>query len=106
MIAPEMILMLIFIFIPIVYAFYISLFDWNAMGTKTFVGISNYLKMMQDLTFKSSLLALVCKHSTGMMFPLTAAVIQDHDRFLRGSLLFIGLERSVGTFRLYACFLV
>ena len=40
-----------------------------------------------------------------MMFPLTAAVIQDHDRFLRGSLLFIGLERSVGTFRLYACFL-
>lgn len=27
MIAPEMILMLIFIFIPIVYAFYISLFD-------------------------------------------------------------------------------
>ena len=42
MIAPEMILMLIFIFIPIVYAFYISLFDWNAMGTKTFVGISNY----------------------------------------------------------------
>ena len=52
MIAPEMILMLIFIFIPIVYAFYISLFDWNAMGTKTFVGISNYLKMMQDLTFK------------------------------------------------------
>ena len=56
MIAPEMILMLIFIFIPIVYAFYISLFDWNAMGTKTFVGISNYLKMMQDLTFKSSLL--------------------------------------------------
>ena len=41
-----------------------------------------------------------------MMFPLTAAVIQDHDRFLRGSLLFIGLERSVGTFRLYACLLV
>ena len=55
MIAPEMILMLIFIFIPIVYAFYISLFDWNAMGTKTFVGISNYLKMMQDLNIKTLL---------------------------------------------------
>ena len=53
MIAPEMILMLIFIFIPIVYAFYISLFDWNALGTKTFVGISNYLKMMRDSTFKA-----------------------------------------------------
>ena len=41
-----------------------------------------------------------------MMFPLTAAVIQDHDRFLRGSLLFIRLESSVGTFRLNIWFLV
>ena len=56
MIAPEMILMLIFIFIPIVYAFYISLYDWNALGTKTFVGIANYLRMIKDSTFKNSLL--------------------------------------------------
>lgn len=56
MIAPEMILMLIFIFIPILYAFYISLFDWNALGTKSFVGISNYLKMLKDSTFKNSLI--------------------------------------------------
>ena len=55
MIAPEMILMLIFIFIPIVYAFYISLYDWNALGTKTFVGIANYLRMIKDSTFKNSL---------------------------------------------------
>lgn len=56
MIAPEMILMLIFIFIPIIYAFYISLFDWNALGTKVFSGIGNYLKMLNDSTFKSSVL--------------------------------------------------
>lgn len=56
MIAPEMILMLIFIFIPIIYAFYISLFDWNALGTKVFTGIGNYLKMLNDSTFKSSIL--------------------------------------------------
>ena len=41
-----------------------------------------------------------------MMFPLVAAVIKNHDRFLRGCFLFIGLESRVGTFRLYTWFLV
>ncbi len=56
MIAPEILLMLVFIFIPIVHACYISLFDWNALGAKSFVGISNYMKMLKDSTFKNSIL--------------------------------------------------
>lgn len=59
MIAPEMILMLIFIFIPIIYALYISLFDWNALGTKTFAGLDNYSHMLDDATFWGSLLTTV-----------------------------------------------
>ena len=54
MIAPEILLMLVFIFIPIVHACYISLFDWNALGAKSFVGISNYMKMLKDSTFKTA----------------------------------------------------
>lgn len=56
MIAPEIIGLLLFLFIPILYALYISLFDWNALGTKKFVGIDNYLKMFLDADFGNSLL--------------------------------------------------
>ena len=56
MIAPEVILMALFIFVPILYALYISLFDWNAFGTKIFTGISNYLNVLRDSTFWDSLL--------------------------------------------------
>ena len=56
MIAPEVILMALFIFVPILYALYISLFDWNAFGTKIFTGISNYIDVLRDSTFWDSLL--------------------------------------------------
>ena len=56
--------------------------------------------------FKGCTFDRISKNTAGMMLPLTAAVIQDHDRFLRRSLLFIRLESSVGTFRLDTWFLI
>jgi multiple sugar transport system permease protein len=56
MIAPEVIGLVIFLFIPIIYAVFISLYDWNALSTKIFVGLSNYKKMIKDMTFINSVI--------------------------------------------------
>lgn len=45
---PNTIGLLVFVFIPIVYAFYVSLHDWNALNPKVFTGFDNYSKMMND----------------------------------------------------------
>lgn len=45
---PNTIGLLVFVFIPIVYAFYVSLHDWNALNPKVFAGFDNYSKMMDD----------------------------------------------------------
>lgn len=51
---PNIAGLLIFVFIPIVYAFYVSLHDWNALTPKTFVGFQNYVKLMSDGEWWSS----------------------------------------------------
>jgi multiple sugar transport system permease protein len=38
----------IFIFFPIVYAFYVSLHDWNLLSPKEFSGFENYIKLAND----------------------------------------------------------
>lgn len=55
MIAPDVLGLLVFIFIPIVYAFYISLHDWNGITEMTFAGIKNYSNLMKDNSFWQSL---------------------------------------------------
>jgi len=59
MIAPEVVGLIIFLFIPIVYAIFISLYDWNALGTKAFIGLQNYSKMLGDITFINSIITTV-----------------------------------------------
>jgi multiple sugar transport system permease protein len=45
---PNIIGLLIFVFIPILYAFYVSLHDWNALSPKVFAGFDNYKALMKD----------------------------------------------------------
>ena len=42
MVSPAMILMLIFVFYPLVNLVYLSFFNYNLIGTKEFVGLKNY----------------------------------------------------------------
>ena len=55
MLAPDIIGLAIFIFLPILIAFYISLNDWNALEPMKFVGFKNYEIMMSDKTWWASL---------------------------------------------------
>lgn len=50
-----MLLLSIFIFFPIVFAFIVSFFDWNLLlPDKPFVGLSNYVEVLKDPVFKKA----------------------------------------------------
>ncbi|KIL38453.1 ABC-type sugar transport systems, permease components [Gordoniibacillus kamchatkensis] len=53
---PNILGLMIFVFIPIVYAFYVSLHDWNALTPKVFVGFQNYVTLMTDSKWWHSVL--------------------------------------------------
>lgn len=46
----------LFLVAPIFYGIYLSLFDWNVLSGKTFIGFRNFVDAFQDEKFLSSLL--------------------------------------------------
>ena len=51
MIAPFFILYLIFSFFPMLFSLGVSLFNWSGFGQAKFVGIENYVRVLQDPKF-------------------------------------------------------
>lgn len=52
---PNIIGLFIFVFLPILYALYVSLHDWNALNPKVFSGLDNYRKLLHDKEWWSSI---------------------------------------------------
>ncbi|RGB70047.1 MULTISPECIES: carbohydrate ABC transporter permease [Oscillospiraceae] len=50
-IAPNMILFLTFMIVPLFYTIYISLTKWNILGTPVFIGLENYQKLLTSKVF-------------------------------------------------------
>ena len=49
---PVVIIMCVFIFYPIIDSFRISTLQWNGISSeKTFIGINNWIKLVQDNNF-------------------------------------------------------
>jgi multiple sugar transport system permease protein/sn-glycerol 3-phosphate transport system permease protein len=56
LVAPLIILMLIFIYWPLVYSVYLSFFDWNFVRpVKDYVGFENYTRLLDTPSFITSL---------------------------------------------------
>lgn len=55
-ILPDFLGLLVFIIIPIGYSIYMSLFNWNFANMKEFIGVQNYVTLMQDSAWWKSLL--------------------------------------------------
>lgn len=55
MLSPNILLMSVFIFAPILYAFYVSLHDWNGLSEMEFIGMNNYINLFDDEEFWLSL---------------------------------------------------
>lgn len=52
---PNLLGLTVFVFVPMVYAFYVSLHDWNALSPKVFIGFDNYKKLASDKDWWNSL---------------------------------------------------
>jgi len=55
-IAPFFIIFLIFGLFPLLFTFYVSLFDWNPIGEQTFIGFGNFERLFDDGRFWNALL--------------------------------------------------
>jgi len=50
-IAPNIVVFTVFMFVPTLLAFYISMNEWTLIGSPTFIGLGNYLEMLEDQEF-------------------------------------------------------
>lgn len=55
-ILPDLIGLAVFVVIPIIYAFYISFFEWDFINEKVFVGAANYIRMWKDTSWWNAML--------------------------------------------------
>lgn len=55
-ILPDLIGLAVFVVIPIIYAFYISFFEWDFINEKVFVGAANYIRMWKDASWWNAML--------------------------------------------------
>ncbi|WP_413305776.1 sugar ABC transporter permease [Bacillus sp. 1P10SD] len=52
--SPVLILFSLFLFFPVVFAFYMSFQKWGLIGSPEFVGIDNYIRLFKDQLFWTS----------------------------------------------------
>ncbi len=52
---PGVLFFLVYVINPIIQSFNISLYDWDGLGTATFVGFGNYEELIDDRAFEISL---------------------------------------------------
>lgn len=53
--APGLIMFVVYVLIPIFQSIWISLHEWDGLGEKTWIGIENYVELLDDDTFYVSL---------------------------------------------------
>lgn len=53
---PNMIGFLAFILVPVIASFFMSFTSWNGFGNIKFIGLDNYIKLLNDANFKISLM--------------------------------------------------
>jgi multiple sugar transport system permease protein len=53
--APGLLMFLIYVILPILQSFWLSLYDWDGLGAKTWLGFGNYVELKDDPDFYTSL---------------------------------------------------
>lgn len=87
LIAPSLIGVTAFLILPVVLAFVISLFNWDLLGTRQFVGLDNYTTLISGGTLINSLLvtAIFTLISVPVSLALGLALATQLVRALPGS---------------------
>ncbi len=90
-IAPFFLLFLIFGLFPLLFTFYVALFDWNPIGEHRFVGLANFSQLMQDARFwdamRNTFVIWVLSTVPQLLLALGTAHVLNHPR-LRGATFF------------------
>lgn len=58
-IAPQVLGLVMFSLIPVVYAFILSVMDWDGLGTREFIGLENFREQFADSDFREALVHTV-----------------------------------------------
>ena len=53
--APGVLMFLVYVIAPIFQSISISLYDWDGLGERTFIGLGNYVELIDDEAFYTSL---------------------------------------------------
>ena len=53
--APGMLMFLVYVIIPIFQSMWLSFYDWDGLGAKTWIGTANYVELFDDEAFTKSL---------------------------------------------------
>ncbi len=53
--APGMAMFMIYVIIPIFQSMWLSFYDWDGLGAKTWIGTANYVELFDDEAFTTSL---------------------------------------------------
>lgn len=53
--APGLLMFIIYVIIPVFQSIWISFYDWDGLGPKTWIGVENYVELMGDEAFYTSL---------------------------------------------------
>lgn len=78
LIAPLMLLLLVFILYPVLANVYLSFFKWKGLGKATFIGFANYRTMFKDETFWVSIkntMVLLLYIPLGVMLPILISAL-------------------------------
>ncbi len=99
---PAIVLFTAFIFLPMIYAFWISLQKWDILRPPTFVGLDNYESLMVDPVFRASIInTLYYTIGTvpiGIVLSLTLAIFLNRQirfRYIFRSALFLPVVTSM-----------
>ena len=89
--APAMLLLTVFIFVPAVYVVYLSLLHWNLLSSHPkFVGFANYAVLFRDSNFHTALInsGLVSAAMVFIALPIGLVLAMLADLGLRGTRLY------------------
>lgn len=90
-ILPWIIGFLVFTLFPLLFSLYMSMFDWSISGTKTLVGLENYVTMFGDKNFYHSMWVTI--RYAAMLVPLNVGIA------LILALLLNGIRKGAGFFK-------
>lgn len=71
-ISPWIIGFLAFTLFPLAFSMFMSAFEWNITGTRTFIGLGNYIKMFQDKDFYQAM-GVTIKYAA-LLVPLNVGI--------------------------------